>query len=147
MTPDRSEDPAPPPLGAYLERRPLRLFVEGVVGAAGGGILAHALPDQADRLALFVTVGALAAPIALLLTPVRGSLRYRAVRYGLSLAVLVTLVASFVAGADGLLVDELLGLGVFVFAVGTLGHAVLSIALGGGEGEDEPTSRGPGDQA
>ncbi|TVR64015.1 MAG: hypothetical protein EA422_07700 [Gemmatimonadales bacterium] len=126
--PDLDELPRPP-LRELMERTPSRLALEAVVGAGGGAALSLALPDWGMGTAGFAVAGAMAAPIALLLTPVHGSLPYRAIRYGFGLALPVTLVISFVAGADGLLLEDLLVLGLFLFCIGAVGHGAVAAAL------------------
>lgn len=112
-----------------MERTPSRLLLEAVVGAGGGMALSLALPDWGMGAAGFALAGALAAPVALLLTPVHGSLAYRAIRYGLGLALPVILVTSFVVGAEGLLLEDLLVLGLFLFCIGAVGHGAVAGAL------------------
>jgi len=76
-----------PTLGDLMERTPTRLLVESAVGAGGGAILSGAFPLGTEMGTLgFALSGAVAAPVALLLTPTAGSLAYRAIRYGLGLA-------------------------------------------------------------
>jgi len=126
--PDLDQLPRPP-LRELMERTPSRLALEAVVGAGGGAALSLALPDWGLGTAGFAVAGALAAPLALLLTPVHGSLPYRAVRYGMGLALPVTLVISFVAGSDGLLLEDLLVLAIFLFCIGAVGHGAVASAL------------------
>lgn len=109
-----------------MERTPSRLALEAVVGAGGGMALSLALPDWGMGPTGFAVAGALAAPVALLLTPVHGSLVYRAIRYGMGLALPVILVTSFVVGAEGLLLEDLLVLGLFLFCIGAVGHGTVA---------------------
>jgi|GEM_PF-2279131 len=142
-------NPTHPPPGSFLEWPVPRIGLEVVLGAAGGALLAMTLPGARPNLALFVGIGAAAAPIALLLTPRRVGAGHRALRYGLALAVVASLAASFVAGADALLLEELLGLGLLILGVGAVGHLCLALSLdrGGGsptgnEREGRPSDRG-----
>ena len=75
---------------------PLLLWVVGGVGAAAGLLWGwvHGVPPEA--LPLTALAGAASLPAALLMTPVEGSRGRRAFRFGLSLAVILTLVSSFV---------------------------------------------------
>lgn len=125
-----------------MERTPTRLLVESAVGAGGGLILSGVLSASTQMGSLgFALSGALAAPVALLLTPIAGSLAYRAVRYGLGLALPVVLVVSFVGGTDRILVEDLLILGVVLFCIGAVGHGAMSRALDGPDTPADP--RGP----
>jgi hypothetical protein len=138
------EDPAPPPSTLDFLEWPLpRIAMEVLLGAGGGFLLSQVLPGGEEVTALFVAVGAAAAPVALLLTPRRGSVGYRAIRYGLALAVVVTLVASFAAGPKALLLEELLGLGLLILAIGTAGHGALAMTLdrSAPSGEPHPPGR------
>jgi len=123
-----------PPLRELMERTPSRLALEAVVGAGGGMALSLALPEWGLGPFGFAVAGALAAPVALLLTPVHGSLSYRAIRYGFGLSLPVILVTSFVVGADGLLLEDLLVLGLFLFCIGAVGHGAVAAALDRFEG-------------
>lgn len=118
-----------PRLRDFVERSAWRLLLEGVLGAGGGLVFASLLPAGQGRAALFAVVGAVAAPLALLLTPVGGGVVYRGVRYGAALAVLLTLFVSFAAGEE-ILLEELLALGVLFFAVGGVGHGIMAATLG-----------------
>lgn len=122
-------DPAPA-MREFMERGLWRLLLEGALGAGGGVLLASLVPEGEGRGALFAAVGAVAAPLALLLTPTRGSVFVRGVRYGVALAVLLTLLVSFTMG-DAILLEELLAFGLFIFAIGAVGHAVVAASLGG----------------
>lgn len=112
-----------------MERSVSRLAVEAALGALGGALLATVLPGGGGRLLEFSVVGAVAAPLALLLTPGSGSVKYRSVRYGLALSVILTLLVSFVYGRQGMLVEELLAFGVVIFAIGAAGHAVMAATV------------------
>jgi hypothetical protein len=145
----RDDDSFPPealphvPMREFLERTPARLLAEAAVGAAGGGALSLAFPMAPLGPGGFALAGALAAPLALLLTPVSGSLTYRAFRYGLGLALPVTLAVSFIAGADGFLVEELLILGVLLFCIGAVGHGLVASALDGATSGSSPEGPSP----
>ncbi len=123
-----------------VERSIPRIFVEGVVGAVGGAILGTVLTDPGAAVAHWVTIGALAAPTALLLTPLRGSVSYRATRYGLALSVLVMLLISFLMGREGVFLTDLLALGALVLGVGAAGHGVMILALERGRGDPRGVS-------
>ncbi len=116
-------------LSEFVERSLPRIFLEGVLGAIGGGALSVFATGSAG--ATWITVGALAAPIALLLTPVRGGIAYRALRYGVALAVLVMLIVSFTLGREGVLLEELLTLGASLLVVGAGVHAALLLLVEG----------------
>jgi hypothetical protein len=122
-------NPTHPPPGNFLEWPVPRIGLEVVLGAAGGAFLAMTLPGARPHLVLFVGIGATAAPIALLLTPRRVAPGHRALRYGVALAVVASLAASFVAGAEALLLEELLGLGILILGVGAAGHLCLALSL------------------
>jgi hypothetical protein len=115
-----------PPLRELLEWPVPRLLLEAVAGAAGGALLALALHGAQAPFAWFAGVGAVAAPVSLLLTPRKGGIPYRAFRYGLALSVVVTLAASFVAGPEGFPLDELLAFGMILFVLGWVAHAALA---------------------
>jgi hypothetical protein len=134
-----------PPLSAFLERSPGRLLVEAALGCAGGAALAATLPQAEGPTGVYIAVGAVSAPLALLLTPLRGSVAYRGVRYGLALAVVVTLIFSFIAGSDGLTLEELLALLILLFGVGAVGHAAVALTLDRDESESETVDRWPPD--
>ncbi len=118
-------------LGDLMEYSLPRLALEVTIGATAGAVLGYLLAPEAPRTGLFALAGAILAPIALLLTPTAGSVTYRAVRYGGALALLGTLAISFVAGIGGVDVAELVAVGVLLFAVGSIGHAVLIRSLPG----------------
>lgn len=118
----------PPPLIEFLERSPGRLLLEAALGAVGGAVLAGALPGGAGREGLFAAVGGAAAVVSLMLTPVSGSVPYRALRYGIALSLTVTLIYSFAAGTD-LLVEQLLAIGIVVFGIGAVGHGLMAATL------------------
>jgi hypothetical protein len=126
---EEEELPPPPPLQEFMERSVARLGVEAALGAAGGYVLATVLPQGEGRVLQFALVGGLAAPLALLLTPLTGSVRYRGARYGLALSVVVTLVVSFATGRHSLPVEELLAFGILIFGIGAVGHGVMATAL------------------
>lgn len=113
-----------PGLAEFLERSPTRLLLEAALGAAGGALLSTVLPGGEGRAAVFALAGGVTAPLALLLTPVAGSVVRRALRYGAALAVLLTLILSF-AASDGILLEELLGFALLIFGIGAVGHGVL----------------------
>jgi hypothetical protein len=119
-------DPPRPPLQELLEWPLPRILLEVIVGAAGGALLAFALHGAEASFPGFAGVGAVSAPLSLLLTPRKGGIPYRAFRYGLALSVVVTLAASFVAGPEGFPLEELLAFGMILFVLGWLGHAVLA---------------------
>lgn len=118
----------PPPLRAFMERSPGRLLVEAVLGGTGGALLSVGLGHEELRGA-FMVVGAIAAPLALMLTPVRGPIAYRAVRYGLALFVLLTLTVSMTGPGRERPIDELVLLGLLFFAVGALGHGAMAATV------------------
>jgi len=140
--PDPGDElPPPPPLSSFIERSTPRLLAEALVGAAGGWLLAGAfgMPEARPAVAL---AGFAIAPLALLLTPLHGSTLTRAIRYGGALAVLGTLVVSFTGPGRERPVDELLGFGLLLLSIGTVGHALLLVTSGGdggGENDDEST--------
>jgi hypothetical protein len=105
------------------------------VGGAAGWFLAEALGVGASGRGWVAVAGAVVAPLALLLTPLHGSLMVRALRYGGAVAVLGTLVVSFTGPGRERPVGELLALGVLLLGVGTVGHGLLLAAGGDREGE------------
>jgi hypothetical protein len=133
---DRGMDPAeretpgpdPPRLREFMERSAGRLLVEAVLGGSAGALLAVALGQEGLRGA-FMMVGALAAPLALMLTPIRGAPTYRGVRYGLALSVLLTLAVSLTGPGRERPVDELILFALLFFALGALGHGVMAATL------------------
>ncbi len=75
---------------------PLLLWIQGGVGAVAGALWGLVRGVAPEFVPLTALVGAVALPVALLMTPVHGSRGVRAFRFGLSLAVLLTLTSSFV---------------------------------------------------
>jgi hypothetical protein len=146
MVDDPERDPVQeelprPTLGELMERTPARLLVESAVGAGGGAILSGVFPLGTEMGTLgFALSGALAAPVALLLTPLAGSLAYRAVRYGLGLALPIVLVVSFVGGTEQILVEDLLILGTILFGIGAVGHGAMGRVLDGADSGAGPES-------
>lgn len=119
----------PPPLSEFVERTPSRLALEAVLGAGAGFLVGPLLFPEAGGALPFAVAGAILAPMSLLLTPLAGGIMYRAFRYGIALAVLVTLAVSFMVGAEVLPVDELLVIALFVFAVGAVGHGIVAAVV------------------
>jgi hypothetical protein len=138
-----SELPPPPPLSHFVEYGALRILGESGLGAALGGILLPWIPGfgtsggnvalepgQAGLLLGGVipfevagaVVGAVLAPIALLLTPQQGSRGLRAFRYGMALAVAGMLLASFLGPGRERPLSELLLLGGVLLGVGSMIH-------------------------
>lgn len=118
----------PPSLHTFMERSLGRLLVEGLVGTAAGALLSVAL-GAGDLRAGFMLLGAVSAPVALMLTPVRGPVAYRAVRYGLALFVLLTLVVSMTGPGRDRPIGELILYGFLFFAVGSLGHGLMAATV------------------
>jgi hypothetical protein len=131
------ELPPPPPLSSFVEHSTGRLLVEAAVGASAAWILSFALgaPDE-GRLG-FLLAGAVVAPAALLLTPLRGALMVRALRYGGALAVVGMLFVSFTGPGRERPIDELLAIGIVLLGVGAVGHGLRIAAAGGGDETDE----------
>jgi len=130
------EEPSHPPMREFMERSLGRLAMEAVLGATGGMALSVALPQGEGRQLTFALVGAVAAPLALMLTPAEGPVARRAFRYGLALSVLLSILISFVVGADHLLLEELIAFGLLIFAIGFVGHGAVAMTLDrGAEGE------------
>jgi hypothetical protein len=129
------EGGGPPPLRAFMERSPGRLLVEAALGGAGGALLSIGL-GLAELRGAFMVAGAIAAPLALMLTPVRGSIIYRAVRYGLALFVLLTLTVSMSGPGRGRPIEELILFGLLFFAIGTLGHGAMAATVDRRSGGD-----------
>jgi hypothetical protein len=125
--------PPPPSMWSFVERSRGRILLEVILGASAGFILAGAFEYEALRWH-FALAGGVAAPIALLLTPMRGGPWYRAVRYGGALAVLLTLVVSFAGQGRERPIDELLLWGVFFFFLGAMGHAAMVLTVDRGVG-------------
>ena len=123
------EEPLHPPLWEFMERSLGRLATEAVLGATGGMALSVALPQGEGRQLTFALVGAVAAPLALMLTPAEGSVARRAFRYGLALSVLLSIFISFAVGADHLLLEELIAFGLLIFAIGFVGHGAVAMTL------------------
>lgn len=121
--------PPAPPLRDFLERSPVRILFEVALGATAAYVLASFLPWGEGREILLATMGGFSAPVALLLTPLSGSVAYRAFRYGMALAVIVTLLLSFALGGNGLPLVQLLSLGLLVFAVGAAGHGLVAVTV------------------
>ncbi len=119
----------PPPLSEFIERPPSRLALEAALGSAAGLLLGPLLVPGAAGVIPSAVAGAILAPLSLLLTPLEGGIMYRAFRYGIALAVLVTLVVSFVVGADVLPLNDLLVIALFVFAAGTVGHGIVAAVV------------------
>jgi len=128
-TPGGGSEVDRPSLREFVERSARRLLLEATLGAAAGALLSTVLPRGEGRAFEFALVGAVAAPVALLLTPVLGSVKYRAVRYGLALSVILTLFLSFMAGGEGVLLEELLVFATLIFGIGALGHGVMLASL------------------
>lgn len=96
-----------------------------MVGGTAGWFLSGALGiDPAGRGGV-AAAGAVLAPIALMLTPMRGGVGVLALRYGLSLAVLGMLLLSFTGPGRERPLEELLGVGLLLFLVGAAGHGIL----------------------
>jgi hypothetical protein len=122
----REDDLPRPPLRELVEWSFPRILLEVILGATGGALLPFAIHSAQASFLLFAGVGALSAPLSLLLTPRKGGIPYRAFRYGLALSVVVTLVASFVAGPEAFPLEELLAFGMILFILGWLAHAALA---------------------
>lgn len=120
-----------------MERSAGRLLVEALVGASAGLLVGVPLGGSEVRWA-FAAAGAVLAPLALLLTPDRGTPLRRGLRYGGALAILVMLLVSFTGPGRDRPVGELLGLGALAFVVGAAGHGLLS-ALGPGPADGPRT--------
>ncbi|TVP46074.1 MAG: hypothetical protein EA350_07660 [Gemmatimonadales bacterium] len=131
-------------MSSFVERSPLRLLAEAVVGGTAGWLLSNALGVPEASRPGFAVAGAVLAPIALLLTPLTGSTMGRALRYGGAVAVLGMLALSFTGPGRERPVGELLALGILLLGIGTVGHGILLVASGGDGGHDPDTS-GPGD--
>jgi hypothetical protein len=127
-------DEPTPSLLSFLEYSPLRLGGEALLGAVAGGLLAGAA--EAGAWVLFAVAGAVGAPLALMLTPVHGSPWMRGLRYGIALSALLTLGVSLAGPGRDRPVAELLVLGAFLLAVGTVGHGILAATVGRGSDAD-----------
>ncbi|TVR52663.1 MAG: hypothetical protein EA421_13175 [Gemmatimonadales bacterium] len=121
-------DSDPPKLREFVERSAGRLLMEAILGGSAGAILAVALGQEELRGA-FMVAGGLAAPLALMLTPVRGAPAYRGVRYGLALSVLLTLAVSLTGPGRERPVDELILFAFLFFALGAVGHGVMAATV------------------
>lgn len=128
-----SELPPPPSIWSFAERGPMRVALEAFLGGVAGYLLAVPLGLEEARLALAV-LGAVAAPVSLLLTPLTGPPAYRALRYGMALAVLLTLVVSFAGQGRDRPIGELLFWGAFFFIVGAIAHGAMALTIDRGEG-------------
>ncbi len=128
------ELPPPPPMSAFVERGAVRLMAEAAVGAGVGWLLAGSLGLADVGRGTVALAGAGLAPLALLLTPLHGSIMVRALRYGGALAVLGMLLVSFTGPGRERPVEELLGIGVLLLGVGAVGHGIL--LMGGGDRAD-----------
>jgi hypothetical protein len=104
------------------------------VGAGAGWLLAGALVGTEDGRAGVALAGAVLAPLALLLTPLQGSIMVRSLRYGGALAVLGMLAVSFTGPGRERPVGELLAIGLLLLGIGAVGHGLL--LAGGGDRED-----------
>jgi len=107
-----------------MERSFLSLGMEMAVGGAVGWIFGGSeglLPGSRAQVAL---AGAFLAPLTLLLTPVGGALWVRALRYGLSLAVLGTLLVSFTGPGHERPLEEVFRTGILLLILGTAGHGI-----------------------
>ncbi len=122
------EPPDPPRLRDFLERSWGRLFLEAALGGTAGAILAGAL-GQDELRSGFMVAGAVAAPLALMLTPLHGTPAYRGIRYGLALSVLLTLLVSMTGPGRERPVEELVLFGLLFLALGTVGHGVMAATL------------------
>lgn len=118
----------PPSMWSFMERSPGRLLTEAVLGATAGGVLAVALEEPELRTG-FLVAGALVAPLALMLTPVRGAVWYRALRYGVAVAVILTLVVSFTGVGLERPAGELVVYGALFLVLGTGAHALMALTL------------------
>ncbi len=107
--------------------------LEAALGGAAGYLLATPLGLEELRLSLAL-LGAVAAPLSLTLTPVVGPPAYRAMRYGMALAVILTLVVSFAGQGRERPIGELLYWGAFFFIVGAIAHGAMALTLDRSEG-------------
>lgn len=129
--PDPPPGEPPPSVWSFVERPLWRIALESVLGATAGALLAGPLDADAMRWALAFGGGVL-APMALLLTPVHGSLIYRSLRYGIALAVLAALVVSFSGEGRDRPIDEVLAWGLAFMILGSLAHGCMVAALPAG---------------
>lgn len=125
------DPPAAPSVWSFVERPWWRIALECVLGATAGALLAGPLDADSLRWALSLGGGVL-APTALMLTPVHGPLVYRALRYGVALAVLATLVVSFSGEGRDRPIDEVLAWGLAFLILGTLAHGLMIATLPAG---------------
>ncbi|CAN5813717.1 hypothetical protein BH23GEM11_BH23GEM11_07850 [soil metagenome] len=123
-------------MSSFVERSPLRLLAEAMVGGAAGWLLSGALGVPESSRTGFAVAGAVVAPLALLLTPLHGSTVVRALRYGGALSVLGMLALSFTGPGRERPVSELLGLGILLLGIGTVGHGLHLVTSGGDGGND-----------
>ncbi|TVP55997.1 MAG: hypothetical protein EA351_09285 [Gemmatimonadales bacterium] len=130
---EASELPPPPSIWSFAERGPGRMALEAALGGAAGYLLATPLGLEELRLSLAL-LGAVAAPLSLTLTPLEGPPAYRAMRYGMALAVILTLVVSFAGQGRERPIGELLYWGAFFFIIGAIAHGALALTLDRGEG-------------
>lgn len=118
----------PPSMWSFMERSVGRLLTEAVLGATAGGVIAVALEVPELRTA-FLATGAVAAPLALMLTPVHGAVWYRAFRYGVAVAVILTLIVSFTGMGLERPAGELVVYGALFLVLGTLAHTLMALTL------------------
>jgi hypothetical protein len=123
-------------MSSFVERSPLRLLAEALVGGTAGWLLSGALGVPEASRSGFAVAGAVLAPLALLLTPLHGATMVRALRYGGALAVLGMLALSFTGPGRERPVSELLGLGILLLGIGTVGHGLLIVTSGGDGAHD-----------
>jgi len=123
-------------MSSFVERSPLRLLAEALVGGTAGWLLSGALGVPEASRSGFAVAGAVLAPLALVLTPLHGATMVRALRYGGALAVLGMLALSFTGPGRERPVSELLGLGILLLGIGTVGHGLLLVTSGGDGAHD-----------
>ena len=121
--------PSPPSFQEYFERSAGRLLMEAALGGSAGALLAMVLGQEGFRTGASMVAGAMTAPLALMLTPLRGSPTYRGVRYGLALTVLLTLVVSLTGPGRERPVNELILFSFLFFALGALGHGAMAATV------------------
>lgn len=121
--------PKPPGFREYVERSAGRLLMEAALGGSAGALLAVVLGQEGLRTGASMAAGAMAAPMALMLTPLRGSPAYRGARYGLALTVLLTLGVSMTGPGRDRPVDELIHFAFLFFAIGALGHGAMAATV------------------
>jgi hypothetical protein len=147
--------PPAPPLWSFLEYSAARLFVEALIGAGVGWLLAGNLPmvlgegvasgagGGAGTGAGWALAGAILAPLALMLTPTHGARLVRAFRYGLALAVMGTLVLSFTGPGRDRPLEELVLAAIFLGCVGAAGHGLFLMTVrDGGSGVAQASGNG-----